>query len=65
MEHDSINRHAIEPALNVRGIPLGLREQFKARCALKGVTMSEAIIMFMKEVVKEVPLGNSGNIGSA
>lgn len=42
--------------LNLRNVPLELRNQFKAACAAKGETMTEAVIEFMqKEVEKGKP----------
>ena len=43
-------------SLNLRNIPIGLRNQFKAVCAAQGKTMTEAIIEFMR---KEVEKGKS------
>ena len=40
-------------SLNLRNIPLELRNQFKAVCAAKGKTMTEAIIEFMRREVEK------------
>lgn len=47
------NRHAVEPALNIRGLRPGLREEFKSVCALMGITMTQAIAILMEKVVQE------------
>ena len=38
--------------LYIRGIPVNLKNYFKAYCAKRGKTMSSLIVSFMREVVK-------------
>ena len=47
----SEDRSKDKVAVNVRGVPRGVRQRFRARCDLKGVTMREEIIAFMQKVV--------------
>lgn len=35
----------------IRGIPVTLKNYFKAYCAKRGITMSSMIVKYMKEVV--------------
>lgn len=39
--------------LNIRGIPKELRQQFKALCARKGVTMIEAVVSLISGAVAD------------
>ncbi len=39
-------------AINVRQVPLGLREQFRALCALRGTAMTRRVIELIEQDVR-------------
>lgn len=41
-------------ALYLKDVPRGLRDIFKAKCALKGRSMREALLQFMRDECREV-----------
>lgn len=45
-------KKAILCTLHVNDIPLALRQHFKAKCDILGLTMRQAVISLMKEFVK-------------
>ena len=44
------NEHEV---LFIRGLPFGLKAEFKALCIKKGTTMTSKVIEFMKREVRE------------
>jgi len=45
--------HGVSTALNIRGVPVGVRDSFKAFCAARGYTMADAVIALMRRAVDE------------
>lgn len=46
-------KKAEKPTIIVRDVPPGLREKFKAHCALKGTDMKHELVKFMERCVNE------------
>jgi hypothetical protein len=43
----------------LRGIPEDLKQRFRALCMLRGKTMTEEVIRFMREQVEKAGMGKS------
>ena len=59
---DSVDNNAILGDMGVmylRGIPEELRNRFRALCMLRGKTMTQEVIRFMREEVEKSGIGKS------
>lgn len=45
--------------LNLRNLPVDVRDMFKAYCASRGVNMTETIVEFMRTCIREDRIPNT------
>lgn len=51
--NDKPKKRTTTTSMIIKGVPVALRDHFKAWAALRGVTMKEVLIAFMREKIQE------------